>query len=61
MSALAEMFYASGVMVGPILGGALDDWKGFQFTTSVMAVIMLFFSFIYLGVVYNCSIRKQSS
>ena len=50
-SALAEMAYATGVMVGPIAGGALEDWRGFQFTTNAMACAMLFFAFVYLLVV----------
>jgi len=28
-SALAEMSYASGIMIGPVVGGVLNDLRGF--------------------------------
>lgn len=55
------MAYATGVMVGPIVGGALDDWQGFQFTTNVMAAVMLFFAFLYLIVVQICDKTNKSA
>ena len=55
--ALAEMVFAGGSIVGPMLGGALDDWKGFDFTTIIMSSFALFFAVLYTLIVF-CPMTK---
>lgn len=57
--ALAEMVFAAGSIVGPILGGFLDDKIGFKPTTYLIAAIAGGFAILYGLIVFcNCS-KKQ--
>lgn len=50
--ALAEMVFAAGSIVGPMVGGALYDWHGFDFTTILISICALAFAVLYTMVVF---------
>ena len=54
--ALAEMVFAAGSIVGPILGGFLDDRIGFKPTTDLIAAIAAGFAVAYGSIAFcNCN------
>ena len=55
--ALAEMVFAAGSIAGPMVGGSLYDWKGFDFTTFFISICALSFAVLYLMIVF-CPSRK---
>ena len=53
------MVFAAGSIVGPILGGFLDDQIGFEATADLIAIVALGFTILYGSIVYcNCGSRK---
>ena len=44
---LLGMAYAFGSIIGPVLGGALDDWYGFKLTVKIIALLQLSFSCLF--------------
>merc|ERR1712150_452931 len=48
---LLGIFYATGSMVGPVLGGALNDAHGFRLTCEIVAGLQLGFSILYFSVI----------
>ena len=63
--ALAEMVFAGGSIVGPMVGGALDDWKGYDFTVVLISSCALFFAILYTIIVFcpdkKAAIKKNAS
>ena len=62
--ALAEMVFAAGSIFGPMIGGALDDWKGYDFTVIFISACALFFAILYTIIVFcpdKKSIKKSAS
>ena len=49
---LTEMFYAGGSFTGAIVGGVFDDWGGYGFTCTVIALISIAFALVYALVVF---------
>jgi len=41
-----------GSLFGPVIGGGLYDFVGFQLTTDIIGSISLFFTLMYFFVVY---------
>ena len=56
---MAEMVFAGGSIVGPMVGGALDDWKGYDFTVVFISACALAFAVLYALVVF-CPDKKAS-
>ena len=52
--ALAEMSFALGSIIGPILGGWLEDWDGFDFAVDVMGIVAYSFAILYFVVSVGC-------
>ena len=52
-SALMGLGFASGATFGPILAGFLYDLSGFNFSTNILSVLLLAFSFVYISTVYG--------
>ena len=63
--ALAEMVFAGGSIVGPMVGGALDDWKGYDFTVTFISACALFFAILYTIIVFcpdkKANLKKSAS
>ena len=56
------MVFAAGSIVGPILGGFLDDQIGFEATADLIAAVAGGFTVLYGSIVYcncNCGAKKQ--
>ena len=60
--ALAEMCFALGAILGPILGGGLKDWKGFTFAVDILAAVVLFIAIMYCSfvLIHSCCGRKRN-
>ena len=58
-TALAEMSFAFGSIVGPILGGGLEDFGGYDFAVDVMAVVAASFAVLYFLVAAGCHCCSQ--
>ena len=50
-AAFTAMAFALGAVVGPPIGGAIFDAKGFNFTTDTFALIAFAFALVYLALV----------
>ena len=48
------MAFAFGSIIGPILGGALEDWNGYDFAVDIMVVIAASFAVLYFIVALGC-------
>ena len=48
---LTEMSYATGSLLGPMLGGELYDRYSFNVTADIFAISCLVFAFLYIIVV----------
>ena len=55
---ILQIFYNILSLIGPVLGGWTFDWKGFTFTTSLVATISLIFT-IGFGIVIYCTWDKH--
>ena len=54
------MVFAAGSIVGPILGGFLDDKVGFKDTTILISACAAGFSIVYISIVFcNCGSKKK--
>ena len=54
------MVFAAGSIVGPILGGFLDDKVGFKDTTILISACAAAFSMLYFSIVFcNCGSNKK--
>lgn len=54
------MVFAAGSIVGPILGGFLDDQIGFEATADLIAAVAGGFTVLYGSIVFcNCGAKKQ--
>lgn len=51
-SAVFNMAFALGATIGPILGGAVYDWKGYRTTSDFMAILALVLSMLYCAVIF---------
>ena len=54
-TALSEMSFAFGSIVGPILGGGLEVLDGYDFAVDVMAVVAAVFAAAYFVIAVGCS------
>ena len=54
-----EMSYAVGSLLGPIIGGGLNDLGGFTFATTVIAYLTLLFSFVFFLVIFAADWCKK--
>ena len=59
-SALMGLGFASGATLGPILAGFLYDLSGFNFSTNILSVLLLAFSFVYISTVYGPERKKNT-
>ena len=58
--ALAEMVFAAGSIIGPILGGFLADHIGFKATADLIALIAAGFAVLYGTIVFcDCGSKRQ--
>ena len=48
MPTLTEMSYATGSLLGPMLGGELYDRFSFNVTADIFAISCLVFAFLYI-------------
>ena len=52
LSSMYTLFYSLASLLWPIIGGALYDWKHYQFTMNFFSIFMLFTAIIFI--VFNC-------
>ena len=59
--ALSEIAFAIGSLIGPILGGGLEDFDGFKAAVYTMSIICLIFGSLYFFLVigYDCCSNKH--
>ena len=62
-SSIANMAWAMGAFISPILGGGLYDTKGYVFATNFMSGVAWIYALVYFFVIFggdfNCCKKKK--